>query len=135
MSKPKNPSIDGKGKLRPPTVTASTQNQKPLFSLEHLRGDYCLSNCETNEQAAFANCLHKLSSLTWADIQRAPRHGSGCETISRTSIRPALPSFVTPEVNILAFRFSGTKPMIGFRKDRIFFVLFLDRNFTCYDHD
>jgi hypothetical protein len=41
---------------------------------------------------------------------------------------------VTEEVNLIAFRFDGKKPMVGYRDGVTFYVLFLDRSFTLYDH-
>src|ERR1700722_19256687 len=63
----------------------STNNLKPIFNLEYLRGDYCLTKCSGEEKAAFADRLHRLSQLTWREIQLAPKHGVGHETISRDS--------------------------------------------------
>lgn len=114
--------------------SGSSQNLRPVFSLEYLGGNYCLSKCELAEKAAFAERLHKLSQLTWAEIQRAHRHGLGCETITRDSIKASPPPAVTDDVRFLAFRFNGMAPMVGYRDGRIFFVIWLDRDFSLYDH-
>ncbi len=45
-----------------------------------------------------------------------------------------MPSVVTEEVNLIAFRFCGKAPVVGFRARRIFHVLWLDRAFKLYDH-
>ena len=42
-----------------------------------------------------------------------------------------IPSVITPDVKILAFRFCA---MVGFRDGVIFHVVWLDRGFTLYDH-
>jgi hypothetical protein len=112
----------------------STQDLSPVFCLKHLRGKYCLSSCEMAEKASFADTLHKLCKLKWSDIQRSHRHGVGCETIDRKQISQQLPSEATDDVALLAFRFEGKKAMVGFRKNRIFHILFLDRDFTLYNH-
>jgi hypothetical protein len=76
-----------------------------------------------------------LSKLTWGDIQCAPRHGLGHEIISRDSLRASnFPAELTHDVRLLAFRFHSKASMVGYRIDRVFAVLFLDRNFTLYDH-
>ena len=112
----------------------SPESLPPYFSLRYLSGDYCLSLCTRDEKAAFADTLHRLSKLTWAQIKSSPRHGLGCEKIERYEIRTGIPSHITEDVNIIAFRFSGLKPMVGYRDRATFYVLWLDRDSTLYDH-
>ena len=124
----------GKRLKTPATSTGSTQSQTPLFCLNMLHGKYCLSHCEQEQRAAFADTLHKLSKLTWAQIMTSDRHASGCEIISRDSLKFDLPSTITDDVRILAFRFHGKSPMLGYRNGRTYHVLALDRDFTAYVH-
>jgi hypothetical protein len=113
----------------------STNHLKPIFNLEHLKGHYCLSVCTTEEKAAFADAIHKRSQMTWGDIQRAPKHGLGSETIKRGALRvQSFPPDLTEDIPILALRFHGNAPMVGYRRGRVFTVLHLDRDFTLYDH-
>jgi hypothetical protein len=65
---------------------------------------------------------------------QADRHSIGTEKIDRSSIRPAIPPSVTEDVTLLAMRFNGLKPMVGYRDGRVFYVLFLDRDYTVYPH-
>ena len=108
----------------------------PLFSLERLQsGRYCLSKLEKDDKAAFADSIFKRRSVTWNDIQRMDRYGLGHERIEITSLKVAIPKFITEdEHNLLAFRYSGKKPMIGYRIKNIFYVLWFDHDFTVYDH-
>ena len=124
----------GKRLKRPATTTGSTQSQTPLFCLNTLHGNYGLSHCEQEQRAAFADTLHKLSKLTWAQIMTSGRHASGCEIISRDSLKFDLPSTITDDVRILAFRFHGKSPMLGYRNGRTYHLLALDRDFTAYVH-
>lgn len=127
----------GRGKhLKTPTPPAdgSSQHLHPVFSLELLGGDYCLSKCGQVERAAFADTLHKLSRMTWQQIYNSNRHKAGCEIISRDAIKSGIPAQVTEDVNLLAIRFNGIKPMVGYRDERIFYVVWLDRNCTLYNH-
>ena len=113
----------------------STNNDRPIFSLEYLRGRYCLSQCTSEEKAAFADAIHRRSQMTWGEIQRAPRHGLGSEIIARESLRVQdFPADCTEDIPILAIRFQGTKPMVGYRRGRLFVVLHLDRDYSLYDH-
>ena len=115
--------------------TGSSENDHPAFCFQHMRDGYCLSNCELKEKAALAETMHELSKLTWAQIHGTHRHGKGCERIDQTSIKgDSVPHYITDDVNLLAFRFFGKAPMVGFRTGRIFHIVWLDRNFTLYKH-
>lgn len=114
----------------------SPDTQTPTFCLHYLGGNYCLTKCDTKEKADLAERLHKLSSMTWQEIKHAQRHGLGFEIISRKSLKTDLPPAVKAmeDVTVLAFRFSGKKPMVGYRDGRTFHIVFLDRDFTLYPH-
>ena len=75
-----------------------------------------------------------MSQLTWNEIRSAHRHGLGGEKIDRTAIKRPIPSHVTEDVTFLAYRFSGMKPMVGYRLKEMFHIIWLDRDFTLYDH-
>lgn len=96
------------------------EQQPPLFSLRYLDGKYCLSACNKDEKAAFADTLHKLSQLTWSQIRQSPRKGSGYEKINRKDIGGRIPPHVTDDINFIAFRFFGEAPMVGYRDGGIF---------------
>jgi hypothetical protein len=114
----------------------STNHVRPIFNLEHLKGRYCLSECTTDEKAAFADALHTRSKMTWAELRLAARHGLGFEIIPRQILRVQdFPSELTEDRQLLAFRFCGKAPMVGYRTGREFTVLFLDRDFTLYPHE
>lgn len=106
----------------------------PLFSLEHLDNKYCISRCDTANKAQFAEALRKISQFTWKDLKSKPRHALGFEKIKKTSMNVAIPHVVTADTIIIAFRFNGKKPMVGFRKKDIFYIIWLDRNFSVYKH-
>lgn len=59
----------------------------------------------------------------------------GFEKIEPSQVRQSLPSSVTEDVNLIAFRFSGKAPMVGYRDGQVFHVLWLDHDFSLYDHD
>lgn len=112
----------------------NTDQKCPVFSFEYLQSSYCITNCNSDEKAAFAERMRLLSQLTWAEIKCAPRHGLGVEKISQGAINASIPSHLTADVVLIAFRFSGKAPMVGHREKRIFHVLWFDRAFTLYDH-
>jgi hypothetical protein len=136
VAKVRNPHDRTRGERIQPRESASgsTDGLPPVFCLRYLSPPFCVTDCQPNEQAAFALTLRRLSALTWQQIKGAPRHGLGTEKISRTSIRAPIPAGITEDVDFLAFRFNGKAPMVGFRSNQVFHVVWLDRVFTLYEH-
>jgi len=99
-----------------------------------MQDNYCVSACTSDERGNVLSKLRTLSKLTWQQIKQADRHGLGFEIIERDSFRAAIPRFLTPEINLIAFRAIGMAPMVGYRAGRIFHILWIDRNFTVYNH-
>lgn len=108
--------------------------EKPTFCLRFVDPEYCITACEAADKAAFADKMRRMSQMTWNDLIQAPRHGMGLEKISPSSITRPLPAQVTEDVSLISFRFSGKKPMVGYRQDGTFHILWFDRNFTLYPH-
>ena len=131
-----SPQISQGQHVQVPTGTDKPADQSPpVFSLEYMNsGKYGLHACNQRERADFAVALYRRSQLTWNDIKCAQRHGLGFETLPRNAVRASVPKHVTPDVKIIAFRFSDKRPMVGYRQRRTFYVLWLDRDFTLYNH-
>ncbi|WP_291779170.1 hypothetical protein [Luteibacter sp.] len=106
----------------------------PVFCLRHLQNGHDLSDCEDADQRQLIAKLRHLSKMDWSQIEQAPRHGSGKENISRTSIKKEIPRIVTEDVKLWSLRFSGMKAMVGFRSGDIFHLLWLDHDFSVYGH-
>lgn len=113
----------------------SSDDKKPKFSFCYVQSSHCINGCQRDEKAGLTDKMYRISQLTWKQIKSADRHGLGFEKISRDAIKAGIPAHVTEDVDhFLAFRFSGTKPMVGYRLGSTFFVLWLDRGFNLYDH-
>jgi hypothetical protein len=125
-----------RNKLTSVKVSFSTQQEHPIFCLKYLdRKYYSLSVCTKEEKAAFADTLDRLSQLTWAEISKSSRHGLGYEKIAQNSIRATIPKHIKKDdIILIAFRFYGKAPMVGYRKNTIFHILWIDRDFTLYQH-
>ena len=78
--------------------------------------------------------IFKRGKMTWLQLRLAHRHGLGSEKIARSSMLIPIPPRVTEDVDILAFRCIGIKPMLGFRLGRIFHIIWIDKNLTAYKH-
>lgn len=128
----------GKGRGRrfqaPDSRTENPDRLSPVFSLRHIQQDYCISRCDQDDKAAFADQLALLSKLTWSEIKFAPKHGLGSEKIARSSFKVPIPNDVKEDVTFLAMRYNGRKAMVGFRDRAVFHILWFDRDFTVYDH-
>lgn len=119
-------------KAPPLGLNDNFDQHKPRFSLEHIQPEHCLSRCNQTEKAHFADALLKRSRLTWSQLKSIDRHGLGYEKIKRSSIEVAIPEHITEDVNLIAFRFSGNYPMVGYRHQSTFFVLWVDRTHSVY---
>ena len=116
------------------TNKVNYDKEHPHFSFRYLQGNYCLTKCDENHQASFARKMHKLSQMSWQEIKQCGRHQLGFEKISRNNIKSGIPSHVTEDVNFIAFRYCGMSAMVGYRSKEVFHVLWLDRDFTLYNH-
>jgi len=115
-------------------ATPSSELTWPVFCLRHLQPGYDVDNLSKDERCHLLGRLRLLSKLEWRQIEQTHRHGMGKENIARTAIRPPLPSVVTTDIKLWSLRFSGIKPMIGFRVGAVFHLLWIDHNFSVYPH-
>lgn len=137
MSRIKRPTAEKGAKIGSPSLSADRPPEqcKPLFSFEHIQtGSFCLMSCEKDEKAALSDKLYRLSKLAWSEIKQQDRHKLGFEKISRSAINASIPPHVTPDIDLIAFRFHGKKAMVGYRQLAVFHILWLDRSFKLYSH-
>lgn len=124
--------IKSKPSVTSPSILA--QIHHPIFCLHYLDSRYCLSKCNQEERAAFANTIRMLSQLSWNEI--ISKHFHGYEKIlNKKSINKGnLPSCILEDTSVIGFHFHKKKPMVGFRKDCIFHIVWFDPKFTLYKH-
>ncbi len=136
MAKIRHPSLNRSKSIRERDGSENSTNLlHPAFSFKHLSiANHSLQKCEVAEKVALVERLAELGKLTWQEIQTSARHGLGHETIPKNQIKVGLPPCITDDVTLLSFRFDGKKPMVGFRKDKIFYIIWLDRDFSLYVH-
>ena len=106
----------------------------PLFSLSHIDPNHCVTTCNQEDKAAFADTLRKLAQLSWSDITTSGRHQLGFELIPVTQCRCRLPQPFIDTKKYHVFRFHGKKAMGGIRNDNILYIVFLDPTFQVYKH-
>lgn len=114
----------------------STDTQVVLFSFEKMAAStgYSVSCCEDHHLSALMKKLFQLRATVWRDLKNTHRHGIGTEKIASTAIKPSLPRGISPDTTLLALRYSGRNPVVGYREGRYFHVLFIDHNFSVYSH-
>jgi|SRR6185312_4518197 len=128
-----------KGKKIAPSASAENaridyNREKPTFCLRFVDPQYCITACDRDDKAAFADKIRRMSGMTWNEIIQSQRHGMGFETIARKAIKRPIPAHITEDVTIIVFRFSGMKPMVGYRDKGMFHIVWFDCAFTLYDH-
>ena len=132
--KPKRRRIGSTSRIKENEILDDKINY-PVFCFKYLHRNYNIDKCENDDKIKFIEQIIKLSGLTWQDIEYSQRHGLGSEKIQRSAIKLDLPKEITDDVvHFLAFRFNGKKPFVGFRDRFIFHVLYIDSDYTLYDH-
>lgn len=126
--------VSGKRILAPTSQPVNADREPPAFCLRYIVPKYCISRCNGAQKAAFAQRLYELSRSTWIELRNAGKKG-GSEVLPQFRIKEPKPACVTPDVTLLAFRFWDKAPMVGFRDGRTFYILWLDIDFTLYDHE
>ena len=109
----------------------SYMNESPKFSLQHVSPKYCVSKCSPQEKSDFVNAMLKRKDLAWKKLMLMGKHALGYEKISHLNVD--IPN-VAKDKQLIAFRFSDKKPMVGFRERDVFYILWFDREFEVYKH-
>jgi hypothetical protein len=131
----KNPkAVSGQRISAPAQLPQNTDKEPPSFCLRFIVPKYCLTKCNTEQQAAFAQRLYELSRSTWVELRNAGKKG-GTEVLPQFRIKEPIPASITPDVTLVAFRFWKKAPMVGFRDGRTFYIVWLDIDFSLYDHE
>ena len=104
----------------------SSENEKPFFCLSCVQDGYTISECTSEQRATYANKLSKWAQMTWVQLRQADRHGLGYE--KNDNIQVLRPAHVAEDATLIAFRFHGPLPVIGFRRDRVFYAVWFDRD-------
>jgi hypothetical protein len=134
--KRRSPQQDSGPKILSHQSAESTDPLPPTFSLHHmqLNSKYCLTHGDEYQRAQFASKLRELSQMTWTRIKASGRHSLGCEEIPRRQIKAPIPSSLKEDAALLSFRCIGKKPMVGFRDGHTFHILWIDFDWTLYNH-
>jgi len=136
MKKPKQ-NQDKPTKANPSEKEYDSEANPPRFSFRYVvnTSPFDYDSLEKEHKVDLVNKLYRISQLTWAQIRLLDRHKLGYEEIKRDSLKFTVPSSVPEDANILAFRFSGLAPMIGYRSAfGTFYIIAFDTKFKAYEH-
>jgi hypothetical protein len=130
--KVKRPQEGAAGRIAPRDTSAvSFQDEPPKFSLRYVHPDYCVSACDKEDQLQFIQSMLKRKDMSWKALITSPHNKLGCETIRTLNV--PVPDCAKGK-DIISFRFSGKKAMVGFRERDVFYIIWFDRSFTVYSH-
>lgn len=76
-----------------------------------------------------------LSLIKWKDIYKSNRHGIGLEKINKALIKVPIPNIIAEDINFFkAFRYHGKASMIGYEKQGVFYIVWVDHDYKVYKH-
>lgn len=122
-----------KNKITPQTVVHPVLDY-PVFCFKHLQFK---PQDDHKFYTEFIERLIKLCSLSWKTIDLTHKHSFGYEKMPVKSLKPAMPTFVTPDVSELTvFRANGdNRPFLGLRRGNVFHIIFIEEAFgDVYNH-
>jgi hypothetical protein len=126
------------GKAKPIVARSkgtSSDGYSPLFCFAHTHNKFCVGELDTRQKADLADTLAALCTMTWRDIKLAPRHGRGTERVPVNSLKASMPTQFANEAEAVVLRYSAKLPMVGFRANRIFHIVCIEKAFgDLYDH-
>lgn len=117
--------------------TTNYDQLPPIFSFEKMRegSGNSVAGCQQDDQASLLKKIFALRNMAWRDIRSASRKGIGTEKIKKSSIKKPIPNSVTDDHDFfLAMSYQGHKRIIGYKFQQIFYILWIDHDFSVYDH-
>lgn len=117
-------------KVDPSKVGGSTLTELVRFSFQFFRTE-CIDSCDKNDLDAAHRRLRTMSTMTWQQVNQAPREGLGSERIGRDQL--LVPCELAPGVtHVLSFRCSAAERIIGHRDGSVLQILWFSHNHDAY---
>jgi hypothetical protein len=120
-------------------VSVSDDRIRPhvIFSLQHIQsGPYCFSGLDHRQKGDFADALFRRKDFTWIELQSNDHRKLGAEQLPATMIKAKQPACLTEDVekyDVLRFSHNDGR-IVGFRRNHIFHILWIDCKLELYDH-
>ncbi len=117
-----------------PNHIDKNNDKYPYFSFRYICiKKYCMNKCNFKQLKSLTNTLRILSNLEWRQIEKEDHKKNGYEPLPQNIFKPSMPNIVNENERILIFRFNKGR-IAGIRRDNKFYILFIDHDFTLYDH-
>lgn len=131
----KNPKSKSANKIKVADDALAFQYKHPVFCFKHVSSGFKCSDGTQVEQQQAVKKLERWASMTWLEINQAPRDGAGTETIPAHAIKVSVPQVAHGRV-ILCTRYNGSScRLLGFRDEQsVFNILWFDHKLQTYDH-
>lgn len=132
MPKFKMPSQKRDGKVSAPNVPAALSDEHPIFCLKYLRNGYQVDDCDEETKGQVLRRLGIAAQQTWSGLLSRHHTSGGFERIPTDGFRGGLPSEFQSEDKAYVLRLTKRGRIVGFRKDQIFFIVWLDQLHNLY---
>ncbi|NTV19048.1 MAG: hypothetical protein HGA83_06435 [Bacteroidales bacterium] len=136
VKKIRHPGIS-KGARFSANVSEERETPQVLFSFRHIQpGQFCFSAMNHKQKGDFADALFRRKDFTWRDLYSLDHRKLGVEQLPAEIMKTKRPACLTEDVDKFSvIRFSNADGrIVGFRKEHIFYILWIDCNFELYDH-
>jgi hypothetical protein len=115
-------------------VPEDTDSLRPVWSFRHLREPYSLDHvARLGKSQAVLESLWRRESLTWGELKLEDRKGLGWESAPKVVFKQVWPF---PARDWMIFRIANKGGrIVGYRDGRVFSIVWIDCEFTLYQHD
>lgn len=124
-------------KRKDPPNPPNPDDLPPAFSFEKMQdgSGSSFNCCQDDDRLYMAKRIFMLSRMPWKQIRGGSREGFGSEEIPRSSIRLGIPNSVTEDVTYFhSLHYVAKKRFVGYRVGQVFYVLWIDHDFSVYKH-
>ena len=107
----------------------SSDERHAYIALKYFDKNFeCFSEWSCDDLACFSNFIDKINKLTWKEIKRHPglqlKNIDNAQGIPTTDIQEKL----SKDITFYELRVNQKARVVGFRRNSIFFLCWLDRN-------
>lgn len=126
------PAAGGGGRIAAPSGGGnSTQTELVTLSFEYFLCD-SVKACQLEHIKLWTDLLRMLTASTWQVVSSARRQGIGFEKIPTQQFKDEITAGLPPDTDFLSFRCGAAMRMIGFRRQAVLHVRWLDPNHEAY---
>jgi hypothetical protein len=105
-----------------------------LFRYVQAGDDYCLSHCEQDDVKATAECLRKLTTMTWQEVLSSGGRSGGKVGLGHTDYEDSVlrgvkrPDQLSEDITLSGIRATQKMRIFGAYHKHVYYVLWFDPN-------